>query len=132
MPGFRVNITTTQKGTVFDAARTRRMGEELVANINEAMAVEGVNRVKARLSTVLRNPSGFYESRIAVERRVTYRGVYDRGVLYGGWLEGVDRRNATTRFKGYHTFRLVKQELQADMKQIAQPVVNKYIEQMNK
>ena len=104
----------------------------MVININETIAQEGVSRVKARLGQVLQNPTGYYESNIAVLRRAIYRGIWDSNVVYGGWLEGVTDRNRTSRFKGYHTFRLVKQSLDRDSVSLAAPVVAAYIREMNK
>lgn len=131
MPAFRVNAKVTQKGAVFAASDTKARAARMIIGINEAIAVEGVNLVLQRLSQVLRNPTGFYESRIAIERRQTYRGVWDQNVIYGPWLEGTSARNATTRFKGYATFRKTKQLLDSRKEQIAQPMVNKFIADMN-
>lgn len=119
-----------QKGILFEHSKTKAAAARMVVKINEALAQEGVNRVRARLSTVLRNPTGYYESNIAIERRSTYRGVTDSGVPYGGWLEGVDSRNKTTRFKGYHTFRIVRSSLARDKERIAQPMVDNFIQEM--
>ena len=124
-------MTIAQKGAIFDAATTRRGAQRMVIQINDAIAVQGVKMVRARLKRVLQNPTGFYESRIAVDRREIYRGVWDQRVLYGGWLEGVDPRNKTTRFKGYRTFRTVKQQLDAESTKIAAPLVAKFIAEMN-
>lgn len=131
MPAFRVNMTVEQKGAVFNAAKTQAAARRMVIDINDALAVEGANRVRARLKQVLRNPTGFYESKIEVERRTTYRGVTDSGVIYGGWLEGVSSRNRTTRFKGYRTFREVRQSLDRDKRKIAAPAVRRYVSQLN-
>jgi hypothetical protein len=95
------------------------------------VAKEGVRRVRARLSNVLQNPTGYYESNITVEGGAQGRWVSDNNVPYGGWLEGVDARNQTTRFKGYKTFRIVKQQLDADKEKIAQPAVDKFVRDMN-
>ena|ERR1700748_2377532 len=130
MPKTRINVSIQQKGQIFSAAATKAAAARLVININDAIAQEGVNRVKQRLGQVLKHPTGYYESRIQVERRSVYRGISDGGVSYGGWLEGVDSRNKTTRFKGYHTFRDIKQGLDKDKEKLAQPFVNKFISEM--
>lgn len=132
MPNFRVNITVQQKGMIFNAAASKAAGQRMTTRIGEMVAQEGVNRIRARLGHVLRNPTGFYESKIQVDRRVQYRGITDGGVIYGGWLEGVASTNRTTRFKGYHTFRIVQQELRKDVERVAQPAVDQYIEEMNR
>lgn len=132
MPKFRLNVAVQQKGAIFNASATRAAGVRMTTNINDALAQEAVNRIKRRLGQVLQNPTGFYESRIQVERGTRYRGVSDGGVVYGGWLEGVDSRNRTTRFKGYRTFRIIQQEMARDKERIAQPFVNRFVEEMNR
>lgn len=131
MPTFRLNVKATHKGAIFSAAETKAEAARMVIAINDALAQEGVNRVRARLNVVLKNPTGFYESNIQVERREIYRGVTDNGVIYGGWLEGVSSRNRTTRFKGYRTFRIVKQDLDRDSEVLAQPYVDAFVRRMN-
>jgi hypothetical protein len=132
MPQFRVNVTIQQKGALFNTAASKAAAARMVTNINEALAKEGVNRVKHRLGQVLQNPTGYLESKIQTVKGSTYRGVSDGGVVYGGWIEGVDSRNKTTRFKGYRTFRTVQQTLARDKEQIAQPFVNKFVSEMNR
>lgn len=131
MPTFRVNVKTSQKGQIFKASVTHAAGTRMVTQINEALAQEGVNRALAILGNVLKNPTGYYESRVGIKTGQAYRGVWDNNVVYGGWLEGVSSRNATTRFKGYHTFRQVKQSLNRDKEQLAQRFVDQYIREMN-
>lgn len=48
--------------------------------------------------------------------------VTDSGIVYGPWLEGVGSRNyPVTRFKGYHTFRKVTQEIERKAPQMLAP-----------
>lgn len=131
MPGFRLNVKATHRGAIFSAAATNAQARRMIISINDAIAQEGVNRIKARLNVVLKNPTGFYESNIQVERREVYRGVSDGGVIYGPWLEGTGSRNKTTRFKGYKTFRTVKQELDRDAEMLAQPYVDDFVRGMS-
>lgn len=131
MPKFRVNVKVEQKGMLFNAAASRAAAERAVVQVNEVLAQEGVNRVKSRLRTVLQNPTGRYESNIMVDRRTVYRGFSDNNVVYGGWLEGVSPMNRATRFKGYHTFRLVRQSLNQDKEAIAAPVIDALVRELN-
>lgn len=131
MPKFRVNVTVTQKGTLFNAAASQAAAQRAVIQVNEALAQEGVNRVKVRLRTVLKNPTGHYERNIIVERRTIYRGFSDNNVIYGGWLEGTSSLNRASRFKGYRTFRMVRQSLNQDKKAIAAPVIKKLVEELS-
>lgn len=98
--------------------------------VNEAIAQEGVNRVKTVLNNVLQNPTGYYRSKVAIQKRQIYRGVWDSNVIYGGWLEGVSSMNAATRFKGYFTFRKVRQALQQDSDRIAAPVIAQFLREL--
>ena len=131
MPALRINIAIDQKGAIFSIAQTRAAGRRMVTSMNDLIAQEGVNRVHIHLRQVLQNPTGYYDSKIAVQRRSMYRGIWDSNVVYGGWLEGVTSRNAATRFKGYHTFRLVKQGLDKDSRKIVAPAIARYIQEMN-
>ncbi len=132
MPKFRINVIVEQKSEIFNAAHTQAAARRALVIANDALAEEAVNRIHHRLRQVLQNPTGYYQSRIVVDRRQTYRGVSDSGVIYGGWLEGISSRNRTTRFKGYHTFRLIKQELRRDKAKIARPAIKYLIGELRK
>lgn len=101
--------------------------EAVTSDIKEAVELELVleaeKRVKARLSSVLKHPTGYYRSRIVATRLQGNRGVSDSGVIYGPWLEGTGSRNKTTRFKGYSTFRMVRQQLDADSVKISEQII---------
>jgi len=131
MPNFRINVDMKQKGALFNASQTKAAAARAVIAVNEAIAQEGVNRITIRLGQVLMHPTGFYKSRIAIDRRSIYRGITDSNVIYGGWLEGVTSRNRISRFKCYHTFRDIRQGLAADKVKIAQPVINALIKELS-
>lgn len=130
MPQWRVNVSVRQRGPIFKAAQSRAAARRMIVAVNEEIAQEGVNRVKAVLNNVLKNPSGYYESKIAVQKRQIYRGVWDSNVIYGGWLEGVSSLNAATRFKGYFTFRKVRQALNQDSDRIAAPIIAQFLREL--
>lgn len=50
---------------------------------------------------------------------------------YGPWLEGVGSRNETTRFKGYHGYRLAAQQVGGMAPEIAAKAVAAYVAVMN-
>jgi|SoimicmetaTmtLPB_FD_contig_121_5220_length_4023_multi_2_in_0_out_0_7 hypothetical protein len=65
------------------------------------------------LGQVLRNPTGYYESQVQVNRVSNDSfAITDGGVVYGPWLEGISSRNDATRFKGYATFRRVAERVE--------------------
>lgn len=104
-----------------------RYAEEIKA----VLAKEAETRIHAHLGEVLKNPTGFYESNIHSERQVNDVMVTDTPVVYGPWLEGVGSRNQSTRFKGYHTFRIVSQQLDMDAMGIVNPLALKYVLEAN-
>lgn len=129
MPGFKVDTKLRTKGPIFENPTARidaflNLAEEEVAKV-------GKNMVLQRLRSVLQNPSGYYESQIQTERVNDTWEVNDtRRVLYGPWLEGTGSRNSTTRFKGYRTFRIVKQELDAQVPNILRPLIRDLLRSM--
>lgn len=131
MPKFRVNVSTTQKGILFDVAKSKAAAKRAVIQVNEAIALETVTRIQTQLDRVLQHPTGHYRSRVQVVRKDIYRGVSDGGVVYGGYLEGVAKNNNTTRFKGYRTFRTVKQGIERDKDIIAAPVIKRLAKELN-
>lgn len=113
-------------GPLFDGRAPAIIRQYMHEAVND-VAQDGENMIHQRLGQVLRNPTGYYESRIQTERRMTEAEVNDGGVIYGPWLEGVGSRNATTRFKGYHTFRTIAQRLNARARPIAGRSLSKYV-----
>ena len=57
--------------------------------------------------------------------------VWDAGVIYGPWLEGVGSRNQTTRFKGYHAARRTSTALQKQAPRLAQRHIARAMRRMN-
>jgi hypothetical protein len=95
------------------------------------VAKEGVNMVKATLGGVLQHPTGYYESQIQTDRAAYGAEINDDMVIYGPWLEGVGSRNATTRFKGYFSFRKTTAKIQAVAGTIAAHTLARFIGRMN-
>lgn len=129
MPGFRVDTKIRKKGPIFENPTARI--EVFLGVAEERVAQEGKNMVLQRLEVVLRNPTGYYESRIQTERVGEVWEVNDtRRVLYGPWLEGTGSRNSSTRFKGYRTFRTVRQELDSKTPAIIRPLIRDLLREL--
>ena len=122
MDGVDVDL----RGPIFEG-RAPQIVDAFCREVEEEVADHGVNLVHAELSHVLRNPTGYYESRIQTDRAVGDVAVTDGGVVYGPWLEGVGSRNHSTRFKGYATFRRVAPRLEDASGGIAERVLHKYL-----
>lgn len=121
MPNFNGPIFNGEALRVLD-----RMTEEISAKIGD----EAKRSVLTHLGEVLRHPTGRYESRIRVQESGTRAVVDDQRSVYGPWLEGTGSRNATTRFKGYATFRRVLQEIEVKSGQLAEEVVARNVGRM--
>ena len=97
----------------------------------EEIAKQGVNRIKQRLGQVLENPTGRYESHVRTERQRNDFMITDLPVVYGPWLEGTGSRNAASRFKGYRTFRIIRQELDSEVIKITRSEVEQLVKRLN-
>lgn len=108
--------------------RSARAAHDYADALEYAVAREGERMVHQRLHQVLRHPTGYYESRVSVDRAASghYR-VHDGGVIYGPWLEGTGSRNSpVTRFPGYATFRRIQPQLDRKAPEIARQVLRRY------
>lgn len=123
-------VTVHESGPLFNGQALAALKAFLPA-AEAAVADRGVNLVHDRLGTVLKHPTGYYESRVVTDRVSDGHAVTDGGVVYGPWLEGVSSRNQATRFKGYATFRKVTQKLDREAVQIATVVLRPFLSRMN-
>jgi len=125
-----VDIEVTISGPLFDGTAEREL-EAFSTEAERTIAERGVNEVKGYLDSVLRNPTGNYSRHIRTERQRDDMAVTDSKIVYGPWLDGTSSRNARTRFKGYATFRMVRQQLDAKSVHIADGLLDNHISRMN-
>lgn len=117
-----IDAKVTARGPVFDGWAERANREYTGAAV-QRVAREGKNDVLARLGQVIRHPTPYYETRIRTDRVTAERWLINDGphtFIYGPWLEGTGSRNRTTRFKGYFTFRIIREKLRAKAHQVAE------------
>jgi hypothetical protein len=126
------SIDVHYSGPMFDGRAAHEVTAFLGAATREVAKV-GQDDVGIQLIKVIRHPTGYYESHIAIAQAApTIWRVHDSGVIYGPWLEGVGSRNfPVTRFKGYFTFRKVAITLRLKAGRIASSVLPPYIRRMN-
>lgn len=84
----------------------------MMRDVVEAVTAQGVDDIHAHLPGVLQHPTGTYEASVVGTVPRT-RGRIFSDLVYSAWLEGTSRRNQSTRFKGYHTFRIIAAQLRA-------------------
>src|SRR5258706_15742352 len=92
----------------------------------EKIAAKGKDMVREHLNAVIMANRGVYVSRVHV-RGLGATQIISNDMVYSPWLEGVSRRNHSTRFRGYHTFRLIGQELDALAEPMAQEIRRPYL-----
>lgn len=118
-----METTVTVTGPLFDGTADQVLTAAIEAGSVE-LAQAGVDAVHSRLRSVLRRPTGRYESRVVADLSTpTNPRITDGGIVYGPWLEGTSGRNTRSRFRGYQTFRLVAQDLEGKAAAIAGPVI---------
>lgn len=122
------DVTVT--GPLFNGRALHQAGL-MTRDVVDAAAQEVFHEVGAALDAMLKNPTGYYESRITVDRSRDTAVVHDQGVIYGPWLAGVSSLNEKSRFKGYPHWQRARQRTQAKVPQIAAPIVTRRVRGMN-
>ena len=122
--------SVTARGPLFDgtaAVQVKHFLDEAV----QTVAHQGQQDVRTLGMSQYQHPTGYYSSNVLAERVSAERSrVHDSMVVYGPWLEGVGSRNATTRFKGYRTWRITRQKLERAAPRIAIRVLKQYMPKM--
>lgn len=122
--------SVTISGPFFDG-RNPLIRRELEDEGLNRVGGQGLADVQANLNLSIRNPTPYYETQITSERQGDVQVVHDRDVIYGPWLEGTGSRNATTRFKGYASFRRAAQELEGQAGAVLVPIVDRAVGRLN-
>lgn len=126
--GSRVQVELD--GVALNPAARQRVMSRGLRDMCGVVAGHGVTVVRDQF-VVFKHPTGYYESRTVADVRSEPFKVWDSDVIYGPWLEGTSRRNATTRFKGYHSFRKATGTIQRDVPRVTQIIVNRVVGQLN-
>lgn len=113
-------------GPLFDGTADRVLAA-YCDDVERAIADEGVNMVRQTIAAHARHRTGNYEAHVHTDRAAGDQVVNDGGIVYGPWLEGTSHRNTTTRFKGYHAFRLTGQRLSERAVGIAERELPRYL-----
>lgn len=123
----------TFSGPFFDG-RVPDLMRQMTNDMEDEIARRGGDLVKDAINDVIRHPSSpdYGGRRIRTERRGDGAVIFDSNAVYGAWLEGTGTRNSpVTRFPGYGTFRRSVQFIQMNADEWAQPIVERYVEEMN-
>lgn len=123
-------VTIDKRGPLFDG-RLEKAIADAAETSEKRIATLGASMVRSKLAGVLKTQTPYYRLRVVGKPDAPGWSITDQGVIYGFWLEGIGSRNApVTRFKGYHSFRIVATELQGRAKMIAEEVYVQYMGRM--
>lgn len=126
MPDAFFNITSARRGPLFDG-KTAAALHAYADAVSYKIATYAEDQIRQRLPQVIQHPTGYYQSRITVDRAADGYRVSDGGVIYGPWLEGTGSRNyPVTRFRGYSTFRRTKALVDRKAPALAQELLARY------
>lgn len=127
-----IELTLTLQGPLFDGRADKAL-DDYTRAVAKRVADKGTAEVRTRLAAVLRHPTaegGHYRDHITNRAVTDGYLITDTRSEYGPWLEGTSTRNRTTRFKGYHTFRLITQQLGHQAQAVAESAIGPYIVRM--
>jgi hypothetical protein len=121
------NVTVS--GPLFDG-RAVRATKDYCDDLERTYAEKTEDAVRSAGTGAFKNPTGNWSRHINVSAAGDGQQVTDSGIVYGPWLEGTGSRNATTRFKGYSTFRKTTQKMNAQAGSYANQFLRKYLGRM--
>lgn len=117
-------------GPLFSGAADRA-ARDFAMDATRDIGDRGAELVQQALDGVLRHPTGYYRAHVRSNFQRESALITDSNVVYGPWLEGEGSRNATSRFKGYHTFRRTTQQIDQMAGRMAASMLPRYVARMN-
>lgn len=122
-------IEVNLRGPLFTGAAPAIM-RAMLDDIATEVADEGTDRVRAE-TQVFKAPTGRWKSGLETRQEGNGRAVVAApGLVYDRWLEGVSRRNQTTRFKGYRLFQNTLHYLRRRGPELAERAVASHIRRL--
>lgn len=116
---------------MFNAPEREEIMRDLARDSSGEVGQQALADVHGNLNTYIRHPTPYYETQVTLDHGGNDAIVHDRGVIYGPWLEGTGKRNATTRFKGYASFRKATQSTEAKVPQLVEPHVRAAVQRLS-
>jgi len=127
-------ISVIVHGPLFDG-RANRYVDNMCTEVQQEVAHLALGRWQLNAETTFKEPTGAYQEHMQVAKRdgadVVTDGWPGSGLQYGLWLEGLGKRNKTTRFKGYWNLKRAFEFTQQWWRKVAQPPVDKWVGQIN-
>lgn len=121
----REGMEARLSGPMFNGSAKREM-TRYTRELEERIGDVYTDAVVDELKRVVRNPTPWYWLQVRHSGAGEDIRVHDGGAVYGPWLAGVSRRNATSRFKGYQHWRRATQRVRRRVRGISVELFNKY------
>lgn len=122
----RQSMSFVVKGPVVEG-KTAPLVKAMIRDVDRAVAEDTRDRWYRNLRGSIRHWTGKYGRRVVVKHGPKQSLVTDNRAVQGPWLEGVSRRNRSTRFKGYSAQRRARQAANANAKRLAERVVAEHL-----
>jgi len=106
-------------GPLFNG-RAVKIFDDFAKDAEKDIAQAALRGIKRRFHVKFRHPTGRYESNVRISSAGEGTQISDGGIVYGPWLEGIGKKNRTTRFKGYHSFEEAANEIDGRADDIAE------------
>jgi len=128
--GFAVKLD--ESGPLFAGDMPKNLVEAVNSGLLEMALIEGSNYVKDQLyeghgfiTGELKRHVGadLIEGQDLVAQVDAGKNRYGANLVYAAWIEGIGKRNRTSRFKGYHMFENARKRIDGN-----QAMQDKYIE----
>lgn len=126
----------TMSGPVFDG-RAEDLIDRMCTDLQTSVGDQAFVEFETNLELHIRHSGPIYQSFIQVKDldgdRVVNDGYGETNDLqYGLWLEGIGSRNyPVTRFRGYHSLRDAAESTEAQVEDLAEPIVDEYVDRIN-
>lgn len=130
MARSHINVNVDTHGPLWNGMADRAV-RDWIDSTKREVADMGVRELDAIVMDKTGRGTGQYQREIRTRTTGRYNDILiDDPVVYGPWLEGVSKRNESTRFKGYHLWRRTRQRLRRDFKDHAEERLHRYLEEM--
>jgi len=133
MPTYGINVQAS--GPMFDG-RAIQAGHEFINSATQRLAETGADWIRIDAQAMDRSGrggTGRAAAGVEVQTRGTGHAIWGatrQGDVWWPWLEGLSKRNRTTRFGGYHTFRTASRKLKDHLQDIVAPLLGEYVRKM--
>tara|TARA_B100000745_G_C20016834_1_gene345637 strand:+ start:123 stop:539 length:417 start_codon:yes stop_codon:yes gene_type:complete len=108
---LKVDISVQLTGKIADPRLERQVKDAINSGLHELAEIEGANSVRSQLYPGHGFRTGNLKNHINADLVGDFNAQVDAGanrygsnLIYTNWIEGISKRNAISRFKGYRMF----------------------------